>query len=59
MTDRDRKGEPSTAEGEIAEPDPIAEDKRVDRDTAPAINGSEGGGGDNTPSHPHERKRRS
>jgi len=58
MTDRNPERQPSSAEGEVTPPDPIVEDKRPDRETDPAIYGSEGGGGDNAPSHPRERKRR-
>lgn len=58
MTDRKRERQPSSAEGEVTEPDPIVEEKRSDRETDRAIYGSEGGGGDNAPSHPRERKRR-
>ena len=58
MTDRNRVREPSSAEGEVAEPDPIVEEKPSDRETDRAISGSEGGGGNNAPLHPRERKRR-
>ena len=56
MTDPNRARRPSTAEGEITEPDPIVEDKRPDQETDRAIYGSGGGGGDYAPSHPRERK---
>jgi hypothetical protein len=59
MTDRNRVRRPSSPDGEITEPDPIVEDERSDQETDREIYGSEGGGGDNTPSHPRERKRKS
>ncbi len=52
------EGEPSAAEGETAEPDPIIEDELSGSESDRAIYGSEGGGGDNSPAHPRERKPR-
>jgi hypothetical protein len=59
MTDRNRVRQPSSAEGEIIERDPIVEASDSDRETDREIYGSEGGGGDNVRSHPRERKRKS
>ena len=59
MIDRNPAEEPSSAEGEIDEPDRIANVPPENRESDRATYGSEGGRGDKPPSHPRERKRKS